>query len=97
MRQFGTPSADYATAVAVDVSGVYVAGVTTGAFPGGSNAGDLDAFLRKCDHNGTEVWTRQFGTIASYEAHAVAVDSSGVYVAGDTDGTLPGQANAGNL
>ena len=44
----------------------------------------------------TIAWTRQLGTSGNDEAHGVAVDSLGnVYVAGYTDGTLPGQTSAG--
>jgi len=95
-RQFGTPSIENAQAVAVDASGIYVAGFTGGTFPGQASAGGLDAFLRKYDGSGNEVWTRQFGTPGSDSAYAVAVDASGVYVAGDTGGTFPGQTSAGS-
>ncbi|MBI4311362.1 MAG: SBBP repeat-containing protein, partial [Chloroflexi bacterium] len=96
-RQFGTASDDEAYAVAVDSSGVYVAGHTFGALPGQTNAGSLDAFVRKYDAGGGELWTHQFGTASYDEAHGVAVDSSGVYVVGYTGGALPGRTNAGSL
>lgn len=94
-RQFGTSTSDQANAVAVDASGVYVAGYTRGTLPGQTSAGSWDVFLRKYDAAGREVWTRQFGTSAFDVAFAVAADPSGVYVAGGTDGTFPGQTNAG--
>ncbi len=96
-RQFGTDALDIATAIAVDGSGVYVAGVTEGALPGQTYGGDLDAFLRRYDKSGTEGWTHQFGTSRWDVARAVATDASGVYVAGWTLGTLPDQASAGGL
>ncbi|MBL8720932.1 MAG: SBBP repeat-containing protein [Myxococcales bacterium] len=44
----------------------------------------------------SEPWTRQFGTAHVDLAHALAVDARGnVFVAGSTDGVLPGQASAG--
>ena len=52
-RQFGSAGHDRATAVAVDASGVYVAGATEGALPGQTSAGSIDAFLRKYDRAGT--------------------------------------------
>ena len=62
-RQFGTSGYDFARAVAVDPEGnVYVAGRTEGALPGQVSSGDFDAFVRKYDRDGDEVWTRQFGT-----------------------------------
>ena len=100
-RQFGTIVSDFAHSVAVDFSWVYVAGATSGTFPGQTNVGSSDAFVRKYDGGagiaGTEIWTHQFGTSAFDEARAVAVDASGVYVAGNTFGTLPGQTTQGGL
>ena len=87
-----------ANGVAVDASGsIYVAGTTEGTLPGQNNApGAGDAFLRKYDANGTELWTRQFGTPKFDDALAVAVDASGsIYVAGRTFGAFPGQNYAG--
>src|SRR5437667_93470 len=146
IRTFGTPETDYANAVAVDASGVYVGGFTFGTFPGGTgtgtafirkynsngnvvwtrrfssqngvgtyavaftgfsvyvagytqgalsnetSAGGYDAFVRKYDTDGTELWTHQFGTSGNDFAWGAAADRSSVYVAGVTDGTLPGQA-----
>src|SRR5262249_42892184 len=40
-------------------------------------------------------WLRQFGTADPDGAWGIAVGASGVYVAGDTSGTFPGQASAG--
>jgi hypothetical protein len=95
-RQFGGSSVDYATGVAVDASGaVYVVGYTYGTLPGKASAGNADAFVRKYDSLGNEIWTRQFGTSSTDYVWGVAVDASGVYVSGHTVGTLAGQASAG--
>jgi len=96
-RQFGTSASDYAYGVAVDASGnVYVTGETWGALPGQTFSGYYDAFVRKYDDSGNELWTRQFGTSYWDEARGVAVDSFGnVYVAGSTRGVLPGQTSSG--
>jgi uncharacterized protein (TIGR03437 family) len=79
-----------ARGVALDAGGIYVVG---DGFQGDG------AFLRKYDSSGNVLWSRQFGTVERVyrhaSAHAVAVDSSGVYVVGRTDGTLPGQCRAG--
>lgn len=93
-RDVGTAGDDLVNAVAADSSGVYVAGVTDGAFPGATNAGYDDAFLQKYDANGNLVWTQQFGTADQDLADGVAVDSSGVYVVGSTAASLDG-ASAG--
>src|SRR5207247_2073037 len=93
-KQFGTSALDQATGISGDSSGLYVTGFTSGALTG-SNAGQEDVFLRKYDTSGNVVWTRQFGTNKSDEATAISADSSGVYIAGFTGGTLPGQSNGG--
>ena len=96
-RQFGTAGGDNAYGVTLDASGVYVAGDTTGTFPGETNAGISDVFLRKYDADGAVLWTHQFGTSTSEFCCGIAVDVSGVYVGGATGGTLPGQTNAGSI
>ena len=95
-RQFGTSGFDEATSITVDASGVYVAGRTDGALPGQTSAGSADAFVRKYDSNGTELWTRQFGSDSTDSAAVITVYASGVYLAGETHGTLPGQSSAGS-
>src|SRR5439155_1266491 len=94
-RQFGTSADDLADAVAVDGTGVYMAGFTGGTLPGQTSAGGVDAFLRKYDSSGNVLWTRQFGTSAYDSAVAIAADGTSVYVAGFTGGTLLGQTSAG--
>ncbi|MFS8741175.1 SBBP repeat-containing protein [Synechococcus sp. W70.1] len=96
-RQFGTPSSDEARALAEDGQGnVWVAGITEGSLPGQSSAGGSDVFLRKYNAQGRELWTRQFGTPASDEVVALAVDRRGnAWVAGMTHGAFPGYSNAG--
>ncbi len=44
-KQFGTSGGDFASAISVDDSGVYVAGLTEGSLEG-SSAGNRDAFIR---------------------------------------------------
>lgn len=61
------------------------------------NAGGFDAFVRKYDLTGGEVWTRQFGTKGHDELLGITVDASGVYAAGATDGALPGQVSHGGF
>ena len=100
VRQFGSPQHDAAVSVAVDPTGhVYVAGWTDGALPGQTSAGGpRDSFVRKYGPDGTETWTRQFGTPRTDLAMAVAVDPARhVYVVGQVDGALPGQSSAGEF
>jgi hypothetical protein len=98
-RQVGSSDRDSARSVSVDGNGnVFVAGDTSGALPGQTSAGDSDAFVRKYDSSGAEVWTHQFGSTGNDIASSVSADGSGnVFVAGDTDGTLPGQTRAGDF
>lgn len=95
-RQFDTGLTDWATGVTTDFEGnVYVTGSTLGTFPGQTSSGARDAFVRRYDADGTLGWTRQFGTTKEEIAWDVTSDQHGVYVAGDTWGTLPGQAAGG--
>jgi phage repressor protein C with HTH and peptisase S24 domain len=96
-RQFGTSETDFALGVSADSSGsVYVVGIVYGEFPGQTNVGGEDAYIRKYNSDGDEEWTRQFGTSGVTEGNAVFADSSGrVYVVGLVDGTLPDQTSEG--
>lgn len=96
-RQFGTTNVDEAVAVTIDRAGNnFVAGWTQGVLPGQSSSGTLDAFVRKHDPTGTELWTRQFGSSDRDYLRGVVSDAGGnVYLAGETEGTLPGQVSAG--
>ena len=95
--EFGTAGLDIAYGVALDASGnAYVAGFTEGALPGQISAGGRDGFVRAYDAAGNVVWTKQFGTGTDDLAAGVTVDAQGnSYVAGSTDGTLPGQSSPG--
>ena len=94
--QFGTPGTESTSGVAVDPTGVYVAGGVLGALPGQAGAGGFDAYVRKYDFNGHVIWTRQFGTLSTEISGGLARDATGIYVAGGTGGIL-GQAGAGRF
>ncbi|MFQ6131372.1 MAG: hypothetical protein ACE5R4_04995 [Armatimonadota bacterium] len=90
-RQFGTAGEDCALGVCADESGVYVLGWTDEALPGQVSAGRQDAYVRKYDPDGEELWTRQFGAYGyDLAGHACAYGGA-VYVAGQVEGALPGQ------
>jgi hypothetical protein len=98
-RQFGSYGAEYAYGVAVDGNGcALVVGYTESALPGQTASGPYDAFIRKYDGAGNELWTRQFGSSSGVDiADGVAVDGNGcALVVGDASGTLPGQTSSGS-
>lgn len=96
-RQFASPPAA-ALQIAADSSGVYIAGVTYKALPGQTKVtatgSQTDGFLRKYDPSGNELWTQEFAAANSADpqfprpiwVNALAVDSTGVYVAATTGG-----------
>ena len=72
-------------------------GRTEGRLPGQTLLGPPDAYVRKYDPDGKELWTRQFGSQSFDKVFGVAVDSPGnLYVVGATRGTLPGQTHLGS-
>jgi uncharacterized protein (TIGR03437 family) len=94
-RQFGSPTDDFAYGVATHTSGVYVVGQVdccAGSLPGLPTTASNDAYIRKYDGNGNELWTKMISTINTERALSVAVDSTGVFVAGTTNGDLAGPA-----
>jgi hypothetical protein len=97
-RQFGTASNDSATKAAIDPGGnLYVVGMTEEALPGQESSGEADAFVRKYDSGGIELWTRQFGSGGDDVAWGAATDGAGnVYVAGVTSGGLSGMGSLGS-
>jgi uncharacterized protein (TIGR03437 family) len=92
-RQFDSPPAA-AFQIAADSSGVYIAGITYKALPGQTkvtiSGSQADGFLRKYDPSGNVLWTREFAVNNPatpqvpfpLSVNGVAVDSTGVYVAG---------------
>ena len=85
-RRFSTSSPFGAESLALDASGVYLAGTTRRALPGQCKAGVVDVFVRRYDTAGNEQWTRQFGTSGFDFVGSVAVDSTGVYISGGIRG-----------
>lgn len=96
--QWGTPGNDRPACAQVDPfsASVYVAGVTTGAFPGYTNAGGDDVFMSI--KNSQNAFTNiQWGTKGYDSVGGCAFDTtSGVfYVAGSTSGAMPGYNSSG--
>jgi hypothetical protein len=88
----GTGGVASANAAATDATGVYVVGPVAGALVGQVGAGGNDAYLRKYSFGGDALWTRQFGTAGSDRPFgSVAAHTTGIYLAGETSGTFPGE------
>ena len=77
-----TSIAGWIKQLAVDADGIYLAGVTDRALAGQCAAGSSDAFAKRFDSNGNEVWTRQFGTQYLEDVTGIVVDAGNVFVAG---------------
>jgi PKD repeat protein len=99
IRQFGSSDYDETQAASLRSNGtIAIAGYSEGDIDGAGPGpfGDADAFVLQYDSNGNQSWSRQFGTIASDNAQAVAVNSNGeVFVAGSSNGSFAGASNAG--
>lgn len=95
VKQFGTSDSEYANGISVDHNGVYITGVTFGAFSGYSNIGGIDAFLSNYDHNGNQIWNRQFGTSDTDLCWDVCTYLNNAYVTGYTFGVFPSQNKRG--
>lgn len=79
------------------IGNVYVAGYTNGGLDGNTLTGNSDLFFTKYNSSGEKQYTKQLGaTGVSTSANAVATDTIGnVYVTGDTNGGLDGNAKLG--
>ena len=86
----GSDASVSGAAVAVSAGNVWIAGSTTGTFPGqtGHGVDQSDAFVAKFDaENGTQLKILQFGSDANDGATGIAVDAGGnAFVAGMTGG-----------
>jgi outer membrane protein assembly factor BamB len=94
--QFGTAETDAALGVAFAADGDLVAvGVAGAALPGAASAGFGDAFAMKLTPSLAEVWTHQFGTMATDMAHGVALAPGGDLVVVGMAGAMLGDAYHG--
>ena len=73
-RQIAAADTPFLSALAVDATGVYLAGSV--------GLGHVEMFVRKYDQSGNELWSRQVRISDGYHLGAgLAADSSGLYVA----------------
>jgi Beta-propeller repeat len=97
IRQFGTQGGEGASRVVADVAGnTYLAGRTSGTFPGQSSSGFEDVFVTRFNKAGKQRWVRQFGTLGGDDVFGLAGHGRhSLYVTGLTTGTFSGQVSTG--
>jgi uncharacterized protein (TIGR03437 family) len=85
-----TQSETSVSGIAVDATGIYIAGLTGVALSGLCRTGWSDAFVRKYNLDGVLVWTQQFsGSLDIRSGTGVAVDAGSVYAVGSTMACRP--------
>ncbi|QDE87347.1 hypothetical protein BHS07_32105 [Myxococcus xanthus] len=99
LQQYGTSASDIARGIAVTPTHeVYVVGNTYGSLDGTTTPVSTDIFLLKLNILGTQQWVRQIDAGALDDAKSVAVGpDGGVYLAGETFGSLDGNTNNGTV
>lgn len=93
----GTTLDDSVTSSVRDSQGnLFLIGSTAGTFTGQTQIGNYDAFLKKIDSRGSELWTVQFGSSGYDKAWSLAIDSDdNIYVVGETSGTIGSNSSFG--
>ena len=76
--------------------GIFVTGTTWGgSIDGQTSNGDVDGFVAHYDSTGNKSWTRQIGSTAPVIYSVTADGNGGIFVAGETQGSIDGQTNNG--
>ncbi|NOK03842.1 hypothetical protein HNV27_19955 [Myxococcus xanthus] len=99
LQQYGTSVSDMARGIAVTPAHeVYVVGNTYGSLDGTTTPVSTDIFLLKLNILGAQQWVRQIDAGELDDAKSVAVGpDGGVYLAGETFGSLDGNTNNGTV
>ena len=97
-KQIGTSNVDQASGLASGSDGsIYITGYTEGSINGATTTGFSDAFLMKLSSEGTQLWKAQLGSNSWDSAKAISISSdSSIYIAGDANGSVDGQAYLGS-
>jgi len=75
--------------------GIYVVGVTAGAFEINGSKGYTDIFLARFENNGSKSWVKQFGTAGRDFPNDAVIDRNGdIYIAAVTDGNLSNELDS---
>lgn len=96
-KEMGTAGTDSVNSVAVDRLGnAYITGYVSGSFDGRWYAGGTDVIVIKVSSAGLIQWARELGTSTTDRSLGVTLDAGGnVYVVGNSDGDLDGNAHSG--
>ncbi len=96
-KQWGTEKNEFVFSVAVDNLGnIYVSGMIMGDIDENSDSWFEDVFLTKWNNDGTEEWTKIWGTDGRDINAKAVVDSNGdIFVSGRTTGSFGENINAG--
>ncbi|NVJ00125.1 SBBP repeat-containing protein [Myxococcus sp. AM009] len=99
LQQYGTSVSDLARGIAITPTHeVYVVGNTYGSLDGTTTPVSTDIFLLKLNLLGVQQWVRQIDAGELDDAKSVAVGpDGGVYLAGETFGSLDGNVNNGTV
>lgn len=97
IQQIGTIGLDAGFAIATDFAGnVLTVGTTNGALAG-PNLGSYDIWVNKYDSDGTQLWSKQFGSSKLDVAFEITTDKFGnFYLVGGTQGGLDGPLGEGS-
>lgn len=94
--QFGTTNDDRIEGIAAHNGHVYVTGYALATLDG-EPTGSYASFVRQYAADGTLGWTTQANGDGTLDTWAIAVDSTGVYVAGHSDASVKGQPYSGGI
>ncbi|RLD30922.1 MAG: hypothetical protein DRI73_09675 [Bacteroidetes bacterium] len=88
IKYLGADINGFAKDIVVTETGIYVTGYTSNELEGTNSAGKSDIFLAKFNFNGISEWITQWGTEGEDRGNNITVDSTGIYVAGNIEGSL---------
>jgi len=95
-HMFGTAGDESCNALAITGNNLFIAGSTTGTFPGQTSAGGQDAIFRLESLTGLSGPTTQLGTAGTDSATGISLTSAGTgYLVGSSTGAFPSFVNQG--
>lgn len=90
-RIIGTSNHDEGTGISARGNDVYVTGYSLGNVDGIIGKGNSDVFVIKYNSKGQKLWTRTLGSSESDYSYKISAGLDGIYITGETTGTLDGQ------